>query len=573
MKKWKVRDLAPEDYKKKFSHLHPIIAQLLYNRKIESQLEIDSFFNPEYENLHDPFLFQDMDKAVKRIDKAIKSKEKILVHGDYDADGVTSSAVLYRALKLLGADVEVFIPHREDDGYGLNINNVNKFVVQGIKLLITVDCGITNVAEVEELKKQGIEVIVTDHHEPPKVLPEAYCILDPKVIGCDYPFRDLAGAGVAYKVVQALLAKSKYVKNDKFAIYGGTQGFAKWLLDIVAIGTVADVSILTGENRILVKWGLIVLAQTRWLGLKSLLEQIRPREIDSFTIGFQIAPRLNAAGRLNHAVLAFDLLVTDDKQTAEKIATELQANNTERQKIIEKALNEARTQLDKEEKNNIILVYNENWLPGIIGLIAGRLSDEFYRPTLAMTNSNGSIVGSGRSIEGFNIVESLRILDKYFARYGGHAGACGFTLTENEVREKFEKEYLKNFEQQLEKLDLTPVLPIDCEIHTSQIGFEMLEQIKQLAPFGEGNERPLFLIKNLQITSRDRIGQQNTHLGILAKQETPILFKFMWFSKAKEWFEKIKAGDIVDIVCEVGINEWNGNREFEFKIQDLQVNE
>ena len=550
-----------------------MIIQLLYNRGIQSQSDIDLFFEPAYNSLHDPFRFKDMERAVARIIQAIEGKEKILIHGDYDADGVTSSAVLYRTFKLLGADVETFIPHRENDGYGINIKNVNNFVVQGVQLFITVDCGITNVDEVALLNEKGVDVIITDHHEPPDVIPDAYAILDPKVKDSGYPFRELAGAGVAYKLVQAILSDKSKIPTSKFQKYGGVDGYQKWILDIVAIGTVADVAPLVNENRILVKWGLVVLAQTKWPGLKSLLNLIKPKNIDSFTIGFQIAPRLNAAGRLNHAELAYRLLVTEDNAEADKIANELQENNVNRQRIIEKSLAEAKSQIESIKDQKVIFAFSEDWRPGIIGLIAGRLSDEFYRPVLAMTVSGDKIIGSGRSIDGFDMIQSLRSVESFFARYGGHAGACGFTLAEIPVREEFEKTYYSIVEKKLAKIDLSPSLWIDREIEISEISFDLLKQIMELSPFGEGNDRPLFKIKNLQITSADRIGKLKTHLRMSVKQHTPIIYKMLWFGKAEEWFEKLKVGATIDVVCELGINEWNGSREFEFKIQDLKIND
>ncbi len=570
-KSWKIKDTPPDEFKTKLAGYHPIIAKLLYNRGLISQSAIDYFFNPEYEKLYDPFLFTDMEKTVQRIWSAIEKKERILIHGDYDADGVTSAAILSRTLKLLGAEVEVFIPHREDDGYGLNMENLNNFRVQGTKLLITVDCGITNVQEIATLNTMGIDVIVTDHHEPLLELPDAYAILDPKVDNSGYPFKELVGAGVAYKLICGLLTDVSRVPRSTFHVYGGVEGFQKWLLDIVAIGTVADVAPIIGENRVLVKWGLKVLEQTRWVGLQKLLESIGSKGINSFTIGFQIAPRLNAAGRMNHASVAYELLVSENALEAERIALELQENNQARQKVIIKALEEAKLQIESIETKKIIFVYDETWLPGIVGLIAGRLSDEFYRPAIAMTLSNGKVTGSGRSIAEFNIIQGLHSVNNFFARYGGHAGACGFTLTEIEVREQFENDFTKHVEKELGEIDLRPVLDVDAEIQINQIDFDFLGQLEKFAPFGEGNSKPLFVIRDLKIAAMDAIGQDQTHLRLSVKQESPQLYKMLWFGKAKEWLEKLRVGDTIEAVCELGINEWNGNREFEFKVVDLKV--
>ncbi|NQT49907.1 single-stranded-DNA-specific exonuclease RecJ [Candidatus Kuenenbacteria bacterium] len=573
IKNWKVKDAPPDEFKNKFEGQHPIVTQLLYNRGLESQSEIDDFFDPGYEKIHDPFLFRDMKKAVERVWQAIEKKEKILIHGDYDADGVTSSAIVFRTLKLLGADAQVFIPHRETDGYGLNMNNLNTFIAQKAKLLITVDCGITNVDEIAYLTEKGVDVIVTDHHEPPEVLPKPFATLDPKVGGSGYPFQELAGAGVAYKLVQAILSDTEKLSKyeNEFMTFGGVAGFQKWLLDIVAIGTVADVSPIIGENRVLVKWGLKVLEKTRWVGLQKLLESIGSKGINSFTIGFQLAPRLNAAGRMNHASVAYELLVSDDALESERIAQELQENNQARQQVIIGALEEATAQLEEIEKKKIIFVYNENWLPGIVGLIAGRLADKYYRPAVAMTLCNGNVTGSGRSIDEFNITEGLRTVSDHLARFGGHPGACGFTLNEVEVREQFENDFTLHAEKELADLDLQPVLEVDAEVKTSQIDFDFLAQLEKFSPFGERNPKPLFIINNLQVVAMDAIGKDKTHLRINFKQDGPQLYKMLWFGKAKEWLEKLRVGDTIDVVCELGINEWNGNREFEFKAVDMKV--
>lgn len=546
--------------------------------------------NPGYDKIHDPFLFKDMKIAVERIWRAIQNNEKILIHGDYDADGVTSAAVLYKTFKILGAKVDVFIPHREDDGYGINSDNLNKFSVQEIKLFITVDCGITNVKEIAQLNKLGIDVIVTDHHEPLAELPAALAILDPKVMDSGYPFRDLAGAGVAFKLVQALISeignKKLEIKDKeqgagaeernrviekKLEMWGGAAGFGKWLLDIVAIGTVADVAPIIDENRVLVKWGLIVLRQTRNLGLQKLLEIIGNKKVDSYTIGYQIAPRLNAAGRMNHASAAFELLVAEDVQEAEKIAQALQENNYARQRAIEAALARVKEKIASSLAEKIFFVYDKDWRPGIIGLVAGKLADEYYRPVIAMTLSKGKIVGSGRSIDGLNITQGLSVVAACLARYGGHAGACGFTLAEGSGLAEFQNGIKAYVENELRGRELTPFIEIDAEINISQITFELLRQLELFAPFGEANARPLFLVKGLQVAAADAIGQEQTHLRLLVKQDSPQLYKMLWFGKANEWLPRLSVGNLVDAVCELGINEWNGNREIEFKIVDLRV--
>lgn len=577
---------APVEFLEQFKRYHPIAAQLLYNRGMKNESQAVDFLNPEYGKLHDPFLFKDMEKAVERILQAIQKKEKIIVHGDYDADGVTSAAVLFKILKNLNADVEVFIPHREWDGYGLNMENCQNFVDQGFKLLITVDCGITNVEEIDFLNKFKVDTIITDHHEPAfvdksvkitagrplEILPKAFALLDPKTSDSGYPFRDLAGAGIAFKLAQAILQKSK-IQNSKFKIQNFNHelydGWEKWILDIVAIGTVADVAPIIDENRILVKWGLVVLQKTRNLGLKKLLESIGNKKTDVFTIGFQIAPRLNAAGRMNHANVAFKLLITEDAAEAQSLADDLQKNNSDRQRVTEIAVSQAKELFAAlGENRKILFAFHENWEPGIIGLIAGKLCDEFYKPAVAMTVSRGHIIGSGRSVPEFNITHGLVLASKFLLRFGGHCQACGFTLGERDFLEDFQNELLKHAELALSDFELKPTLPIDVETDLRSITWDLLNQLEMFTPYGEGNQRPRILFRGLQIAAKDCLGSDGQHLRLLVKQNAPIVYKMIGFGLAKK--NGFTAGDLIDAVCEIGVNEWNGNKEIEFKIVDLR---
>ncbi|MFH0780214.1 MAG: single-stranded-DNA-specific exonuclease RecJ [Parcubacteria group bacterium] len=585
LKQWKIKDKAPLEFFEQFKNYHPIAAQLLYNRGLKNESDALKFFNPDYNQLHDPFLFKDMAKAVERILSAIENKEKIIVHGDYDADGVTSAAVLFKILKALGADVEVFIPHREWDGYGLNLENAQNFVDCGFKLLITVDCGITNVKEIEFLNKFGVDVIVTDHHEPLEILPEAVAILDPKTKDSGYPFRDLAGVGIAFKLACALIENEKTLRQAQGKLEklknGKTNydGLLKWMLDIVAIGTVADVAPLMDENRILVKWGLVVLQKTQNLGLQKLIKKISTKKIDSFTIGFQLAPRLNAAGRMNHANAAFKLLISEDEEEASQLADDLQKNNQDRQRITEAAVDKAKefiAQMEIDQK--ILFAFHEEWEPGIIGLIAGKLCDEFYRPVIVMTKSKERVVGSGRSVPGFNITQGLTTVSAMLSRFGGHSQACGFTLTDINVKENFQNELAAHAKSVLADVELTPSLDIDAEIKIKDISWDLLNQLELFAPYGEGNLRPRFLISGLDIAALDKVGGDGQHLRLSVKQDLPRVYKMMGFSLAKKNLPSqssgkaggFKPGEKIDAVCEVGINEWNGNREFEFKIVDLK---
>lgn len=554
----------PAEFISRFPAISPLVAQLLYNRNISGQTELDDFMRPVFGRLHDPFLFKDIEKAIERCLRAIANKEQILIYGDYDADGVTSAAVMYKTLKFLGGDVTVFIPHRENDGYGLNLKNAEIFVQQKINLLITVDCGITNVSEIAFLTAGGVDVIVTDHHEPPALLPKAIALIDPKVADSGYPFRDLAGAGVAYKFSQALLSKSARASE--------AEPFLKWMLDIVAVGTIADVAPLIGENRILAKWGLVVLEKTRNLGLRKLMEKASLKRIDSFSISFFIAPRINAIGRLKHASAAFRLLVTEDLAEAERLAEELNAVNVERQKITETAFTLAREKfLRFSDENNFLFFYDKSLLPGVIGLVAGKLCEEYFRPVIVMTESQGKIVGSGRSIEGFNITAGLTAVSAYLSRFGGHSQACGFTLAESELLDIFQSEFIEKNSVMIEGVNFIPYLDVDAEVNFSDLRLDLLEQLNTLEPYGEANEKPLFLMSGVTVAGMEGIGSESQHLRILAKHDSPKLFKMLWFRKATEWLKKLSVGDTIDAVVELGINEWNGNREVEVKIVDLKI--
>ena len=566
-KKWVVKEKVPEALINKFPEIDPVILQLLHNRNIVEQEDIDKFLNPEYiNNLHDPFLFRDMKKATKRIWKAIQKKEKIVVHGDYDADGVCSSVIIYDTLKNLGADVSVFLPHREREGYGMNTKTVQKFVDEKNKLIITTDCGITNHDEVDFANKHGVDVIITDHHEAPTELPSAYAVIDPHVKDDNYPFKYLAGSGVAFKLASALITESQDMPE-----YSLPEGFEKWLLDMVAISTVTDIMPLLDENRVFVKYGLIVLEKTKRPGLKALLETIGNRrgKIDTFTIGFQIGPRINAAGRMDHAILAFQLLIEESKEEAEILAKKLQANNVERQKITGNFVQEAKIQIGEvNDEKKLIFAIGKKWPAGIIGLIAGKLADEYYRPTLILTEIDGKVTGSGRSIRELNIVKALEKTQVHFERWGGHSQAGGFTLKSVESLEQFQHDFEKVVEKELMGKKLSPFLEIDTEINLNDVDWKFFGQLDSFQPFGEGNRSPYFLVRGVEVVDMQKVGSTGKHLKLMITHGSGIVRKAIGFGFG-ELFDTISIGEKIDVVFEIGVNEWNGNRELELKIIDL----
>ena len=568
-KKWNVAEGIDKKLKNNFPEINPIILQLLANRNITTQKAIDEFLNPDYgQDLIDPFLFKDMAKAVKKILKAIESKKKIVVYGDYDADGVTSSAILISLLEELGAKTDIYIPFRETEGYGLNLEAAKQIAKNGAELVITVDCGISNDKEIKLLKSKGIDTIVTDHHYEPLNLPRAYAIINHNLSKETYPFKFLAGCGVAYKLVQAIISEHK-----KYRVNQLPAGWEKWLLDLAAIGTVADMMPLIGENRVLVKYGLIVLRQTRRKGLQKLTDIMggNLKNIDEQSIGWQISPRINAAGRMNHASSAYQLLITSQEAEAVKLAEELNKTNIERQQLTEKIQTEAKKLLGEVDDKKILIVVGKDWSTGLVGLVAGRLADKFNRPTLVISRFNDEIVGSGRSIKQFNIIQALeKNCHQFLSRYGGHSQACGFTVKDENNLEKFVKKMTEIADQQLKNSDFLPIIEIDAQIDLEQINWELFGELEKFIPFGEGNPKPKFIAKNLTVTDLQTVGQDGKHLRLMVRHNTMAVKKTIGFCFG-DWCTKIKKGDKVDIVFEIDVNEWNGNRELQLKIIDLKI--
>lgn len=566
-KRWIIAPAISKAFANQFPEIQPIVLQLLSNRGITDQKKVDEFLLPDYgENLYNPFLFKDMEKAAKRILQAVEKKEKITVYGDYDADGVTASAILVETFRSLGAAVEVYIPYRETEGYGLNLAAAEELIKQKTQLLITVDCGISNMAEVAALKKGGVDVIITDHHHPPEILPEPFAILNPH-LEADYPFKGLAGCGVAYKVVQAITLRQKDYQVNQLV-----EGFEKWLLDLVAIGTIADMQPVLSENRVLVKYGLIVLQGTKRLGLLKLIELMSSNltELDERVVGWQIAPRLNAAGRLNHASSAYQLLITDDLTEAENLANKLDQTNRDRQQLTDKINAEAKAVLGEVKDQKILIVIGEGWPTGVVGLVAGRLTDEYHRPSLVISRYMGEIVGSGRSIEAFDIIEALEQCRPNLSRFGGHSQACGFTVKDEENLAEFKNKIIELAQKQLTDKDIIPVLAVDAEVNLADIDWKLVEELKKFRPFGEDNPKPRFLAKDLTVTGLQSLGADGKHLRLMVKHNTPVIRKTIGFCFG-DWCAKLKAGDKVDLVFEVDINEWNGNKEIQLKIVDLAL--
>jgi len=568
-KKWVVQKPVSLDFKKKFPEIPGVILQLLKNRGLDTQEKIDQFLQPDYgQDLLDPFLFADMEKAVERIYQAIAKKEKITIHGDYDADGVTSTVLLADIMKKLKADFDVYIPHRAKEGYGLNENTIKFLAKKKTNLIITVDCAVSNVKEVELAQKKGMDVIITDHHSEPPKLPDPFAIIDPKVKKCKYPFYDLAGVGVAFKLAQAIIARDK---NNIFP-----EGYEKWLLDLVAVGTVADLMPLLGENRVLVKFGLVVLNKTRRKGMKMLAEQagilpVTEKDlINSDNIGFVLGPRINAAGRMDHANAAYELLVSEDFKEMDKLVKNLEKTNQQRQRLTEKIMQAVEKEVKDPKSKDFILAHGKGWPLGVIGLTAGRLKDKYNRPVIIISKTDGKFVGTGRSIEEFDLIAALNLLAGYFARYGGHAMAAGFELAKGKKIKDFEKDLLKIVDKELKGKDLRPKIEIEAEFDLDELNWELFDQIEKFEPFGMANPKPLFLIKNLKVENIRTVGNDNGHLKLFLKQGDMIKgFDAIGFRMGSR-VEEIKYGDLIDAVCEINLNEFNGTRKLELRLVDFE---
>ncbi|NMB48275.1 single-stranded-DNA-specific exonuclease RecJ [Candidatus Kuenenbacteria bacterium] len=565
-KKWIIKDKYNGEWADKFPEINLVVLQLLFNRDLDTQDKIDQFLGPDYlRDQGEPFLFREMKVAVERIFQALDKQEKIVIYGDYDADGVTATAVMFLTLQRLGArNLKVYIPNRLTEGYGMNEEAVEELAKSGTKLIITVDCGISNKKEVALAKERGMEVIISDHHLEPAEIPEALAVICPTLKKEKYPFKKLAGVGVAFKLAQALLRSDKKQNND---------AFEKWLLDLVAIGTIADAMPLLEENRTLVKWGLIVLNKTQRLGLRELMGLAQASELDTHGVAFQIAPRLNAAGRMDHANTAYELLVTGDEADALAIANDLNQKNQARQKATEEMLKISWEQIgEPSEKEKILFSTYDGWSPGLVGLVAGKLCDKFNRPVIVFGKSGNEYVASGRSVPEFDITGALNQCREFLAEFGGHEQACGLTIIGEENYEKFKTKIGQLAEDKLAGVELIPSIFIETEMTLKEASWEIIDALEKFEPFGEGNREPLFITKNLRVEEINTMGTMGQHLRFaLSDTNTKLTRKFVGFGLSGEWIEKIKVGDRVDVVYEFGVNEWNGNRELQFKIVDLKL--
>ena len=538
----------------KLCDINEIVAKVLVNKNISKE-ELNVFINPTRKDFHNPFLMPDMEIAVNRIIEAIDNKEKIMIYGDYDADGITSITVLKSFLEERGLDVFSYIPNRLDEGYGLNNEAIKKIYEENYKLIITVDCGISGIDEVEYANSLGIEVIITDHHEPADILPKALAVVDAKRKDSKYPFNQLAGVGVVFKLIQAISIKLNLDEKE----------YLKYL-DIVCIGTISDIVPLINENRVIAKLGLKLVSQTKNIGLKSLLNIAGFKQIDSVAISFGVAPRINACGRMGNEKLALDLFLTKDYELARKLAIKLNEYNIKRQEIEKKIFNEVTQIVENKEKENACVIIGENgWHHGIIGIVASKVTEMYFKPTILICFDEDIGKGSGRSIPGFDLHEALMKCGKNLEKFGGHSMAVGVTIK----KEKFEE-----FKSELEKYaskcnigDIVPIINIDSELSLKEINLENVRELKIFEPFGEGNTVPLFLFKNLKINSIRSLSE-GKHLKLTLKEDN-YMIDAIGFNMG-ELAEKYCLDDKIDIVGSLDINSFNGNDSVQIVIKDIR---
>ena len=533
--------------------LEASVANLVYQRGIQTEEALRDFLEPSLDQLHDPYELHDMDKAVTRIRQAIENYEQILIYGDYDADGMTSASIVKEALEQLGAECQVYLPNRFTDGYGPNASVYKYFIEnQGISLIVTVDNGVAGHEAIELAQSMGVDVIVTDHHSMPEVLPDAYAIVHPEHPEAEYPFKHLAGCGVAFKLATALLEEVQVE-----------------LLDLVAIGTIADMVSLTGENRILVKYGLSVLKNTQRIGLQELFKiaGIQENEVDEETVGFQIAPRLNALGRLDDPNPAIELLTGFDEEEARDIALMINQKNEERKEIVQKIYDEAKTMVDLNKPVQVLA--GEGWNPGVLGIVAGRLLEELHQPVIVLNIENGLAKGSARSIEAVDIFEALDPHRDLFVAFGGHAGAAGMTLEASKL-EALSQVLVAYIEDN--KLDLSTKneLFLDEELSLPDLTLETLKNFEKLAPFGMDNKKPVFYLKDFKVENARTMGAGNTHLKLKISQADAV-FEVVAFGLGDLATEFSQTKNL-ELAVTLSVNKWNGQTSLQLMLVDARVN-
>ncbi|MCD4830028.1 MAG: single-stranded-DNA-specific exonuclease RecJ [Candidatus Cloacimonetes bacterium] len=566
-KRWKIAPhLSSEESQLKKSiveqlHFPEIITDILLRKSLTDVEAIKQFFEPSLANAHDPFLFNDMEKAVERLEQAVTRKERITIYGDYDVDGTTATALLYLGLRMVDADIHFYIPHRMTDGYGLSLSSIQQLRDGGTNLIITVDCGINAVEETASINELGMDIIITDHHNPKETLPQAVAILNPKVVDCPYPYKSLAGVGVAYKLLMGYFIRKGMDSEENVNRF----------LDLVAVGTIADIVPLTGENRIFAKVGLERLALKRNIGLNALINisGLANKEINTADIVFGLAPRINAAGRMGSAMRAVELLISKTDGEAKELAQVIERENTSRQEIDQKTFREACEQIDRKygklEETYCIVVASDNWHPGVIGIVASKLVEKYYRPTIMIALNDGVGSGSGRSISEFDLFDALSQVEDMLESFGGHKYAAGLSILP-EYLETFEEKLNEWVRQHLKPDQLIPPLKVDHHIELHKINDSLISWLEKFAPFGPGNMRLNFHSKNVMVVGYPYTVGRN-HLKMKVKKDGCVL-DLIGFNMGG-LLPFLKRNTYIDIAYSLEWNTWQDKTTIQGKLKDI----
>jgi single-stranded-DNA-specific exonuclease len=566
-KEWKMPPELSEEDKQKIKDISvslkcpKIVAELLYRKGLITIEEIDAFLHPRLDGLIDPFLFPDMEKAVQRIIRAIDKGEKITIYGDYDVDGTTATTLLYLGLNRIGANIDYYIPHRMIDGYGLSLSSLDQLKENGTALIISVDCGVNALEEIEAINERGMEIIITDHHNPKEELPEAVAIINPKLPGCTYPFPYLAGVGVAYKLLIAIYQARGLESLENTLKY----------MDLVAVGTIADIVPLIGENRIFAHIGLQHLIEKKNLGLNALVQiaGLKSKVLDSSDIVFGLAPRINAAGRMGSASLAVELLISRDIEQSKELAESIERLNSLRQQEDQKTFQEACEIIEKKysklESVPCIVISSDDWHPGVIGIVASKLAEKYYRPVLMISFKEGWGCGSGRSVADFDLFNALKAVEHNLPSYGGHKYAVGFTILQ-EYLDRFENELSRYIADHLQLEQIKPSLEIDHEIELYDISEFLLDWIEQFAPFGPENSRPVMLTRNVTIAGYPyTVGRNHLKLKVVKDGVQLDLIGY----NLGDYLPLLKKNMEIDIVYTLEYNRFGDKINIQGKLKDI----
>ncbi len=554
-KKWRIKEETTnkaEEIASKYN-LNSITAKIISKKNLTDQ-EIEKYLKPTRKDFYDPFLMPDMDKAIDRICLAIKNNEKIIIYGDYDADGITSTTILKRFFKDRGINIDTYIPNRLDEGYGLNKEAIKNIAKNGYKLIITVDCGITAIEEVELAKELGVDVVITDHHETIENLPNAVAVVDCKRKDSKYPFSQLAGCGVAFKLIQAYSQKMNINENESLKY-----------LDIVCIGTISDIVPLVDENRVIAKLGLMLVKQTKNLGLREILKVTGFKKLDSYAISFGISPRINACGRMGHQEIALQLFLTDDPIEARNLASKIEEYNRIRQETEKKIYEEAKVLAEKESNNPCIILGKENWHHGVIGIVSSKITENYYKPSILLCFEGESAKGSGRSINGFDLHEAAIKCSEHLKNFGGHSMAIGLSLDIKDFND-FKNQFNKYASSKITE-ELAPEILIDEVVTEKDLTIQAIKELSLLEPFGEANAQPVVMMRDLKIVSI-RTLSEGKHLKLTLKSDNNLL-DVIGFNLGS-FADEFQIEDKIDVVGNLEINSFNNIDKIQINLKDLR---